>query len=71
MTNSKALGGIWGHLADSIIQLQSSGEVLIQSCLWWQALSAEPPTQLLLCVLMLLVLLLAKSRLGYFCEDEP
>lgn len=71
MTRSKALGGIWGHLADSIIQLLSFREVLIQSCLWWQALSAEPPTQLLLCLLMLLVPLLAKSRLGYFCEDEP
>lgn len=69
-TNSKALGRIWGHLADSIFSYSLSGRCSFRTVSGGRALSAEPPTQLLLCLLVLLIALLAKSRLGCFCGDE-
>lgn len=71
MTNSKALGRIRGHLADSIFSYSLSGRCSSRAVSGGRALSAEPPTQLLLHLLVLLVPLLAKSRLGCFCGEAP
>lgn len=67
----QSLGRIQGHLADSIFSYSLSGRCSSRAVSGGRALSAEPPTQLLLRLLVLLVPLLAKSRPGCFSGDEP
>jgi len=71
MTNSEALGRIQGYLADSIFSYSLSGRCSSRVVSGGRVVSAEPPTQLLLRLLLLLVPMLAKSRPGCFCRDEP
>lgn len=47
MTNSKALGRIWGHLADSIFSYSLSGRCSSRAVSGGRALSAGPSTQIL------------------------